>query len=89
MATPNPQIESSSDDRLWVLLGYIFTPLFPIIIMLMQDKKDRPFVKAHNMQALIFRVGDHCARDHHYRGDLWHWILHHHPFMDLPHLPGH
>ena len=53
MATPNPQIESSSDDRLWVLLGYIFTPLFPIIIMLMQDKKDRPFVKAHKHQALI------------------------------------
>jgi len=53
MATPNPQIESSSDDRLWVLLGYIFTPIIPIIIMFLEDKKNRPFIKAHNMQALI------------------------------------
>ena len=52
------QIESSSDDRLWVLLGYIFTPLIPIIILLMADKKDRPFIKAHNMQALILGVAE-------------------------------
>lgn len=36
------QIESTSDDRLWTLLGYIFTPIIPIVVMLMQDKKDRP-----------------------------------------------
>jgi len=46
--------EVTSDDKLWSFLAYIFTPLSPIIIMLMADKKDRPFIKAHNMQALIW-----------------------------------
>ncbi len=50
------QIESSSDDRLWALLAYIFAPIIPIVILLMADKKDRPFLKAHNMQALILGV---------------------------------
>lgn len=46
----------SSDDRLWAALAYVFTPLSPIIILLMQNKKDRPFIKAHNMQALVYGV---------------------------------
>jgi uncharacterized membrane protein len=45
--------EVTSDDRLWALLAYIFTPLVPIIILLLEDKKNRPFLKAHNMQALL------------------------------------
>jgi len=44
----------TSDDKLWALLAYVFTPLAPIIIFLMADKKDRPFIKAHNAQALIW-----------------------------------
>ncbi|MEA4908987.1 MAG: DUF4870 domain-containing protein [Chloroflexi bacterium] len=51
-----PGIESSNDDRLWALLAYIFTPVIPIIILLMEDKKNRPFLRAHNMQALILGV---------------------------------
>lgn len=43
----------TSDDKLWALLAYLFSPLVPIILMLMEDKKNRPFIKAHNMQALI------------------------------------
>lgn len=43
----------TSDDKLWGLLAYLLTPLVPIIILLMEDKKNRPFLKAHNMQALI------------------------------------
>jgi uncharacterized membrane protein len=46
----------TSDDKLWTALAYIFTPLVPIILLLMEDKKDRPFIKAHSMQALIFGV---------------------------------
>ena len=42
----------TSDDRLWALFAYILTPIVPIIIMLMEDKKNRPFLKAHNNQAL-------------------------------------
>lgn len=45
--------EITSDDKLWAALAYIFSPLVPIIIILMEDKKDRPFIKAHNAQALV------------------------------------
>lgn len=49
-------MESTSDDRLWAALAYVFSPLVPIIIMFMADKKDRPFIKAHNTQALILGI---------------------------------
>jgi uncharacterized membrane protein len=48
--------EVTSDDKLWALLAYVFTPLVPIIILLMEDKKNRPFLKAHNAQALVWGV---------------------------------
>jgi len=56
MNESTPLIESNSDDRLWALLAYLFTPVIPIVILLLEDKKDRPFIKAHNMQALVFGV---------------------------------
>jgi len=46
----------TSDDKLWALLAYVFSPIVPIIILLMEDKKNRPFLKAHNMQALIWGI---------------------------------
>jgi len=46
----------SSDDKLWAALAYLFSPLVPIIILLMEDKKNRPFIKAHSMQSLVFGV---------------------------------
>lgn len=46
----------TSDDRLWAALAYIFSPLIPIIILLLEDKKDRPFIRAHNVQALVAGV---------------------------------
>lgn len=48
--------EATSDDRLWAALAYLFTPLIPIVILLLEDKKNRPFIKAHNMQALVWGV---------------------------------
>lgn len=48
--------EVSSDDRLWSALAYVFTPLVPIIILLLEDKKNRPFIRAHNAQALVWGV---------------------------------
>lgn len=44
----------SSDDRLLVVLAYLFSPLFPIIILFLDDKKDVPFIRENNAQALIF-----------------------------------
>lgn len=48
--------EITSDDKLWSLLTYVFSPLVPIIILLMADKKERPFIKSHNVQALILGI---------------------------------
>lgn len=53
VATPG---EAPSDDKLWALLAYVLSPVVPIIIMLMEDKKNRPFLKQHNMQALVAGV---------------------------------
>ena len=54
--TPEVMSDVTSDDKLWALLAYVLSPLVPIIILLMEDKKDRPFIKAHNMQALVLGV---------------------------------
>jgi uncharacterized membrane protein len=46
----------SSDDKLWAALAYVFSPLIPIILMLMDEKKERPFIRAHNAQALVLGI---------------------------------
>jgi uncharacterized membrane protein len=49
----NPDI--TNDDKLWAALGYPI-PLIPIIVLLMEDKKARPFIKYHAVQSLVFNV---------------------------------
>jgi uncharacterized membrane protein len=51
-----PQVDVTDDDKLWALLGWIFAPIAPIIILLLQDKKERPFIKYNVMQALVFGI---------------------------------
>jgi uncharacterized membrane protein len=51
-----PTSDITSDDKLWALLSYLLTPIVPIIVLLMEDKKSRPFLKAHYMQALVLGV---------------------------------
>ncbi|MCE1255384.1 MAG: DUF4870 domain-containing protein [Anaerolineae bacterium] len=53
MTNNSPVVDVTSDDKLWALLAYILTPVVPIIVLLMEDKKARPFIKAHNAQALV------------------------------------
>ncbi len=56
---PVPQVLSSdvtSDDKLWALLSYIFSPLVPIIVLMMEDKKNRPFLRTHAIQALALSI---------------------------------
>lgn len=48
--------QPSSDDRLIALLDYVFSPLVPLIVLLMEDKKNRPFIRAHNAQSLVLGV---------------------------------
>ncbi len=58
MEEPNvaPQMDLTDDDKLWALLSWIFAPLIPIIVLLLEDKKNRPFIKYNAMQALILSV---------------------------------
>ncbi len=51
--TINPEI--TSDDKLWALLSYLF-PVIAIIVLLMEDKKNRPFLKFHAVQAIAVTV---------------------------------
>jgi uncharacterized membrane protein len=55
---PNPPAgaDVTSDDKLWAALAYVFSPIVPIILLLMEDKKNRPFIKAHNAQALVMGI---------------------------------
>ena len=48
--------EITSDDKLWAALGY---PIFIIalIMLFLEDKKKRPFIKFHAVQALALNVG--------------------------------
>ncbi|HTX92242.1 MAG TPA: DUF4870 domain-containing protein [Anaerolineales bacterium] len=47
--------EITSDDKLWAALGY---PIFlvALIMLFVEGKKDRPFIKFHAVQALILNV---------------------------------
>jgi uncharacterized membrane protein len=50
-------LEISENDRFLAALSYALSPLFPIVILLfMPDKKDRPFIRSHNIQALILGI---------------------------------
>lgn len=41
----------TSDDKLWALLSYLTSGIVGIIILLMEDKKARPFLKFHGVQS--------------------------------------
>jgi uncharacterized membrane protein len=45
----------TDDDKLWSALGYPI-PLISIIVLLMDEKKERPFIKFHAVQSLVFNV---------------------------------
>ncbi|MBX3046620.1 MAG: hypothetical protein KF701_09425 [Anaerolineales bacterium] len=47
---------ATSDDKLWAALAYLFTPLAPVILLLIDGKKDRPFIKEHLVQALVWGI---------------------------------
>ena len=45
----------TDNDRLLAALGYPIWPL-AVVMLLMEDKKSRPFIKYHAVQALAFNV---------------------------------
>ena len=46
--------EPTNYDRLLVFLIYFCTPILPALIMLIEDERERVFIKAHNAQAFIW-----------------------------------
>ncbi len=55
MSTQPTAPEITSDDRLWAALGYPIW-IIALIVLLMEDKKQRPFIKFHAVQALALNV---------------------------------
>ncbi len=53
MDNQDGELDITSDDKLWAMLAYIFSPLVPIILLLLEDKRNRPFIRAHLFQALL------------------------------------
>jgi uncharacterized membrane protein len=51
-----PEGDVSLDDRRWALLAYLFTPIVPLMILLLPDVRARSFIKAHLSQALALGV---------------------------------
>ena len=45
----------TSDDKLWAALGYPIV-IVAIIVLLMEDKKNRPFIKFHAVQSIAANV---------------------------------
>ena len=48
-----PQI--TSNDQIWAALGYPI-PIVALIVLLMEEKRDRPFLKFHAIQSIVFNI---------------------------------
>lgn len=47
--------EITDDDKLWSLLSWLFWPI-AIVVLLLEDKKQRPFIRYNAIQALALGV---------------------------------
>jgi uncharacterized membrane protein len=45
----------TSDDKLWAMLGYII-PIIAVVVLFMEDKKVRPYIKFNAVQSLVATV---------------------------------
>ena len=55
MAEQESSTSITSDDKLWAALGYPI-PLIALIMLLIEEKKKRKFIKYHAVQALSLLV---------------------------------
>ena len=53
---PMSSNEITQDDKLWALLSYIFCPLVGIIVLLIEDKKGRPFIKYNAVVSIVLGI---------------------------------
>ena len=51
-------METTSDDKLWAALCYVpyINPIISIVVLLMEDKKSRPFIKYHAVQSIVMGI---------------------------------
>lgn len=49
------EMQVTDDDRLWSLLSWLFWPI-AIVALLMEDKKQRPFIRYNAIQSLALTV---------------------------------
>jgi uncharacterized membrane protein len=52
----NQSMDVTSDDKLWAALSYVFAPIIGIIVLVMEDKKARPYIKFHGVQSIVASV---------------------------------
>ena len=50
----NPEV--TSDDKLWAALSYVIAPIVGIIVLFMEEKKVRPFIKFHAVQSIAVSI---------------------------------
>jgi uncharacterized membrane protein len=50
-----PSGDVTSDDKLWALLSWLFWPV-ALVMLLMDEKKQRPFIKYNAVQSLAYAV---------------------------------
>lgn len=50
-----PMSDITQDDKLWAMLSYLI-PLLAIVVLFMEDKKARPYVKFSAVQSLVASV---------------------------------
>lgn len=50
-----PMSDITQDDKLWAMLGYLI-PLIALVVLFMEDKKSRPYVKFNAVQSLVATV---------------------------------
>lgn len=53
---PTPAPEITSDDKLMAALSYVFAPLVGIVMLLMEEKANRPFIKYHAVQSIAVSI---------------------------------
>ena len=46
----------TEEDRLWSLLSFLFPPLLGIIVLLIEDKKNRPVLRYHAIVSIVVGV---------------------------------
>lgn len=52
---PQASNDVSSDDKLWAALGYPI-PIISIVVLLMEDKKNIPFLRFHAVQSIAVNI---------------------------------